>query len=73
MLAFKSGQISLYFHLNKIMKGPGTSFQSLPLSQKHVRNVCHTAHIVWTPSPLKRGGTEELKKGVEVWSRGRSS
>ena len=39
--------IMLYFisfHFNKIMKGPGTSFQSPALSQEHVRNVCHTTH-----------------------------
>ena len=28
----------LYCHFNKIIKGPGTSFQSPALSQKHVRN-----------------------------------
>ena len=38
-----NGQISLYCH--KIIKGPGTSFQSPALNQKHVRNVYHTAHI----------------------------
>ena len=37
----KNGQISLFC---KIMKGPGTSFRFLALSQEHVRNVCHTAH-----------------------------
>ena len=35
--------ISLYCNFNKIIKGPGTSPQSGALSQKHVRNVCHTA------------------------------
>ena len=40
----KNGQISLYCHFNKIIKGPGTSFHSSTLSQKHVRNVCHIAH-----------------------------
>ena len=29
---------------NKIINGPGTSFQSSALNQKHVTNVCHTAH-----------------------------
>ena len=29
---------------SKIIKGPGTSFQSPALSQKHVRNVCHATH-----------------------------
>ena len=39
----KYGQISLYCHFNKIIKGPGASFQSPALNQKHIRNVCHTA------------------------------
>ena len=41
MSTMKNGQISLYC---KTKKGPGTSFQSPALRQKHVRNVCHTAH-----------------------------
>ena len=44
MSTIKNGQISLYCYFNKITKGPGTSFQSPALSQKHVRNVCLTAH-----------------------------
>ena len=44
MSTIKNGQISLYGHFNKIIKCPGTSCQSPALSQKHVRNVCHTAH-----------------------------
>ena len=40
----KNNQILLYCHFNKFVKGPGTSFQSLAVNQKHVRNVCHTAH-----------------------------
>ena len=40
----KNGQISLYCHFNKIIKGPGTSFQSPALNQKHIKNVCQTAH-----------------------------
>ena len=35
---------SLYCHFNKIRKELGTSFQSPALSQKYVRNICHTAH-----------------------------
>ena len=35
MSTIKVGQILLYCHFNKIMKGPGTSFQSPPLNQKH--------------------------------------
>ena len=44
MSAIKNGPIWLYCHFNKIIKGPGTSFQFPALSQKHVRNVCYTAH-----------------------------
>ena len=44
MLTIKNGEISLYCHFNKIIKGPGTIFQSSALSQKHDKNVCHTAH-----------------------------
>ena len=44
MSTTKNGQISLYCNFNKIIKGPLTSFQSAALSQKHVRNVCHTGH-----------------------------
>ena len=35
---------SLYSHFHEIIKEPGTTFQAPALSQKHVRNVCHTAH-----------------------------
>ena len=31
-------------HFDKIIKGPGTSFQSPAISQENIRNVCHTAH-----------------------------
>ena len=44
MVTIKDGQISLYRHFHEIAKGPGISFQSLALSQKYTRNVCHTAH-----------------------------
>ena len=40
----KLQMLNVYCHLNKILKGPGNSFPSPALSQKHVRNVCHTAH-----------------------------
>ena len=40
----KNDQILLYCHFNKIIEGPGTSFQSQALSQKHVRNIFHTEH-----------------------------
>ena len=38
MLTIKNGQISLYCHFNKIIKGHETSFQFSALSQKHIRN-----------------------------------
>ena len=44
MSTIKNGHIWLYYHFKKIIKGSGTSFQSPALSQKHVRNICHTAH-----------------------------
>ena len=44
MPTIKNGQIMLYCHFNEITKGPGNSFQSPALNQKHDRNVCHTAH-----------------------------
>ena len=40
----KNGQISLHCHFNKVLKGSETGFQSPALFQKHVTNVCHTAH-----------------------------
>ena len=40
----ENGQILLYFHFNKIIKELGTSFQSPALIQKHIRNICQTAH-----------------------------
>ena len=45
MSTMKNGQISLYYCFNKIIKGPGTSFQFPALSQKHVRNIFHTEHL----------------------------
>ena len=42
MATIKNGQIWLYYHFNKIIKRPGTSFQSPALSQKHAKNVSHT-------------------------------
>ena len=40
----KNDQISLYCRLNKIIKGSETSSQSPALNQKHIKNVCDTAH-----------------------------
>ena len=44
MSIIKDGQILLYWNFSKIVKDPGTNFQSPALNQKHVRNVCHTEH-----------------------------
>ena len=44
MSSIKNDQISLHSHFDKIIKGPWTSFQSPALSQKHVRNIFHTAN-----------------------------
>ena len=44
MSTIKNDQISLYCRFNQMIERPGTSFQSPVLSQKHVRNICHTAH-----------------------------
>ena len=44
MSTIEIDQISLYCYFNKIIKRSETSFQSPALKQKHVRNVCHTAH-----------------------------
>ena len=43
MVTIKNGQIWLFCHFNKIIKGAGTSFQSPVLSRKPYRNVSHTA------------------------------
>ena len=48
MSTIKNGQILLYCHFDKIIKGPGTSFQPPAFNQKHVRNICHTAHLYLT-------------------------
>ena len=44
MSIIKNDHILLCYHFNKIIKGPGTSLHSPALSQKHVRNICHTAY-----------------------------
>ena len=40
----KNAKISLYCHLNIIIKESGTCFQFPALRQKHDRNVSQTAH-----------------------------
>ena len=44
MSTIKNDLILLYCHFNKIIKGPGTSFQSPALSKKTAKDVCHTTH-----------------------------
>ena len=48
MTTIENGQISLYCHFNKIIEGPGTSFQSPAVNQKHDINVCHKTHYYLT-------------------------
>ena len=60
MSTITNGQISLSCHFNKIIKGPGTSFQFPALSQKHVRNVCHTTHQYLTE--FHSDGTQDSKE-----------
>ena len=45
MSTIKNGQISLYYHFNKIIKGPGTSFHSPALSQNMLEmfSIQHTS------------------------------
>ena len=47
MSTIKNGQISLYCHFNKIIKGPETSFQSPALRQKHVRDCFSYSTLVF--------------------------
>ena len=53
MSTIKNAQISLYCHFNRIIKEPGTSFQSSALSQKHDDvtdfEICefHTHKKIW--------------------------
>ena len=44
MSTIKNGHILPYCRFNKIIKGPGTSFQSPPLSKKHNRSICQATH-----------------------------
>ena len=39
MSTIKNGQISLYCHFSKIIKGSGASLQFPALNKKHVRNI----------------------------------
>ena len=60
MSTIKNDQISLYCHFNKIIKEPGTSFQSSALSQKYVKNVCHTAY--WCLTKFRFDSTWDSKE-----------
>ena len=44
MSTIKNGQTLLFCHFDKIIKWPGTSFQSPALTQINAGNVCHTIH-----------------------------
>ena len=45
MSTMKKCQNLLYCRFNKFIKRSGTSFHSPALTQKHIRNVSHTAHF----------------------------
>ena len=47
MSTIKNDQISLYCQFNEIIKGPGTSFQSPVVKQKHVRNFVIQHTSIW--------------------------
>ena len=48
MSTIKNGHILPYCQFNKIIKGPGTSFQSPALSKKHNRSICQATHYYLT-------------------------
>ena len=52
----------LQYHAYKIIKGRWTSFQSLSLSLKHVRNVCNTAHHYLTKFHFDNIGYKRNKR-----------
>ena len=62
-----NGQILLYCHFNKIIKGPGTPvfFQSLVLNQKHIINVIIQHTSIWTNFILKFNRT---RRNFRVYS-----
>ena len=54
MSTIENDHVLLYCHFNKIIKELGTSFLSPAFNQKHVRNVCHSAHWYLTKFHLDR-------------------
>ena len=63
MSTIKKGQILLYYHFNKIIKE--ISFPFPALSQKHVKNVCHTALQNLTKFGFDSTyGSKEISKSV---------
>ena len=44
MSTIQNDHVSLYWHINKIIKEPETSCQTPALSQKQIRNFCYKAH-----------------------------
>ena len=51
-------------HFNKIVARSGTSFQSPVLTQKHIRNICHTAHYYLTKFHFD--STYDSKKEISI-------
>ena len=60
MSTTKNDLILLYWHFNKIIKEPGTSFQSPAFSQKYVGNGFHTGQQYLTKFHFDR--TQDSKK-----------
>ena len=54
MSTVKYGQISLYHHFNRIIKGPGTSLQSLALLEMFViENISISPNFILTVLRIK--------------------
>ena len=65
MSIIKNLHILLYCYFSKTIKGSRTSFQSLTLSQKHVKYVCHTTHQSLTKFHFDRTqDSEETSRSV---------
>ena len=63
MSTIKNGQISLYCHFNKIIKGPVTSFQSPAFKRyKHKCNVHYVAMPMMTSQILRSADFIEIQK-----------
>ena len=60
MSTIKNRQTLPYCHFNKVIKEPGTNFQSPAFSQKHAKNVCDTTDQYLTKFHF--GSTQDSKE-----------